>query len=674
MREPEYRAKAVARRVLRGGVVAVARDAPDVSPRSSAVIRLVLPAGTSTGETGVAELTAWAVAGVADAAENRPALRHGIEALGGELRLRVGSHAIAYDVIVPVDAWQTALDALLVALRSPLSGSDQIESVRRQLLRERRAQLAHDRIDNALDVVTSWGGVAPDTYLRALEDRTVEQISAFQNQSFQPAGALLALWIPGQSAAEVLSAASTATEQWTGADAPTLVAKPPAAAEVRGGVFWARSESELCDFALVLPEPPLTAPRALEQMLLLECLSMDGVGGRLGQNMTSAAGGELVLHSRAYRNGTSRFRVLWATGSREDALFAWASLQRAIASLASAVPTEEELRLAAQRLRLRLLAEDGDPSEWVEVAANQGVDAQAAFDLNVALVKLEEPQRLNLVKAARDILPRASALLVVGSSPPDGVREGITAVTASVEISDEPEVPPEVPGQIEAAKQYLDIAVTKAGGRGVLSQVRGFGAELVRSTEDGVAVQEVTWFSEPRSVRRVRRLLETTIETVIDETTAQEVAGEEAIELEVLETEHLVNRMRRHPIMLLARWVRGEIVLRLASLRRIDDRDMAILELVDPTVEPLRVTMDAESGLIRAVETREWRPDLGARVQVTEYYDDYRRAGRVRAPFHCTMQSGGAAAPTIDATYADLSFEPVPPEALERGGPRRLAR
>jgi hypothetical protein len=130
--------------------------------------------------------------------------------------------------------------------------------------------------------------------------------------------------------------------------------------------------------------------------------------------------------------------------------------------------------------------------------------------------------------------------------------------------------------------------------------------------------------------------------------------------------------MRRHPILLLGRWVRGEIVFRLASLRRIDDRDMAILELVDPTVEPLRVTMDAESGLIRAVETREWRPDLGARVQVTEYYDDYRRAGSVRAPFHCMTQTGGATAQTIDASYADLQFEAVDPEALKRGGPRRL--
>jgi hypothetical protein len=73
---------------------------------------------------------------------------------------------------------------------------------------------------------------------------------------------------------------------------------------------------------------------------------------------------------------------------------------------------------------------------------------------------------------------------------------------------------------------------------------------------------------------------------------------------------------------------------------------MAILELIDPTRERLRVQVDAQSGLIRQVETREVSPGIG-RVQVVEKLSDYRAHKGLRSPFHMLTIVGSAPEPIV---------------------------
>ena len=101
------------RRLLPGGLVGMARDV-DAGNGSSALLRLALPVGTSSGEEGVAELTAWTVAKTADAAKNLPSLRQALANLGGNLDIRIGSRSTNFDVTVRADQWRTALDALII--------------------------------------------------------------------------------------------------------------------------------------------------------------------------------------------------------------------------------------------------------------------------------------------------------------------------------------------------------------------------------------------------------------------------------------------------------------------------------------------------------------------------------------------------------------------------------
>jgi hypothetical protein len=63
--------------------------------------------------------------------------------------------------------------------------------------------------------------------------------------------------------------------------------------------------------------------------------------------------------------------------------------------------------------------------------------------------------------------------------------------------------------------------------------------------------------------------------------------------------------LRRHPLALLAAHVRGELVFRTVTTGEAGDRRLAVLETNDGGFERLRMHIDVESGLVRAVESWE---------------------------------------------------------------------
>jgi hypothetical protein len=258
---------------------------------------------------------------------------------------------------------------------------------------------------------------------------------------------------------------------------------------------------------------------------------------------------------------------------------------------------------------------------------------------------------------------------VVGSSPPADAADAVVTVTPEQVNTIEEEVPADLEGQVEAARPFLTAARITLN---VPDELGGFSTRRRVSTDDGVFVDETVWFRTPNRLRRVRRVLSSTIETVVGPEGGVETAdGTETVELDQVEAERLLERARRHPLMLITAHANGNARFRLVSRRRQGDRDVGVLELVDPTRDRLRITIDAGSGLIRSVESTEWRPDLGTRVQVTEAYSDYRRVGRMRAPFFCvrTIDDG---TDQVSCSTQLMVLEAPAVALLRRGGPERL--
>src|SRR5690606_34606704 len=101
------------------------------------------------------------------------------------------------------------------------------------------------------------------------------------------------------------------------------------------------------------------------------------------------------------------------------------------------------------------------------------------------------------------------------------------------------------------------------------------------------------------------------------------------------EAHALLDRARRHPLVLLGDWLRGDARYRLVSERVRGGRRLAVVDRVDLEPGRLRLFVDTESGLIRSVVAREDRPN--GPVWLREEWRDYRAAGRaLHAPHHLT--------------------------------------
>lgn len=679
--ERAYRSQPTEQRRLPGGVLGLARDwsASSSSDRhlDMALLRLTLPVGSRSDQTGVAELAAWAVAEIPAPGDHRPALRRSIEEGAGSLRIRVGAQHTSFELTVARKSWAAALEQLIAAIRTAVASEDQTERLRRsQVVAERRRLSAAD-LATAIEILWTTGA-APERYLTELEDRTAAEVEAFRNARYRPAGAVLALWIPGQAPGAVLDAAGEALTAWSSdaeAGSPTPLTEiplprspegprpdPEALKPAANSIVWAADDGDTCRFALVLPLPPASAPGTLGTLAQLECVTMEGVGGRLER--AGADRLEAGIHDDV---GIHRL-VLMGEGSPARALETWKALTTTLATLTEQPPRGSELHTALDRLRLRLLARHDDPWGWLDLATQRGLLGAEATDLTQQLEQIEKMMALDPDPAVKP--PGPAVMVVVGGRPPAEAGADVTAARPFADAAGA-EAPDESAAQIEAASEPLAAAVRALGGKVRLSQLRGLAAALTRRSSDGAAVAETIWFAAPDGLRAVRQILATTIETVIGPRQSYERVGEKKLQLTHAETELILDRVARHPLMLMAAQARGEVEFRLVSTRRVGDREMAVLERVDPERERLRILVDTGSGLIRTVETRERRVDLGARVHVTERYDDYRPLAGIRVPFRCitTIDSGGQ---EITTTWSEVLLGAPPPQALAPGGPMSL--
>ncbi len=626
-------------------VILVRRNPPRQTfiPNRS-LVRIDVPAGHLTGPAA-ANVLAHAVTDMP--AAGGPSLRDTIRKLGGELRARVGMERASFIATVPAKEWSDALRAMVDRLKRP-------SLTRAQLVRLKQEVTEQELVARELSPLLSLVGhllrnsvADPNLTFNNIEDCALAQMALMYTKHYQPM--LIGLWVPGdQDPVKLKNTALRVLSDWQASDSK---AEPtPPAPSMPEGIHWAPGPGP-SRVALVLP---VTAKPEL--MMLQEVLSLGGVGGRLGRQLHKSLGYEPVFRAREVGSLRERFLVLETAVPPEQVLPIWRALSEARVSLIHVQPRGTELKVARDRVRLRLLTRQAEPDEWFDAAALRVLDRRSggpAQDLAV-LHRLVAKDVAEALPAFAKLTP---AMVVLGGTPPEGTRIPITRannilaktrVQATQRSAAEREV---------AARKHLDRAVRAIGGAARLRLVTGFSSKARRRMKDGMEMTEETWFRMPARMRRIVRVLNTRIETVVSGDSGSEHAGQDTVRLTAGQAMNAWLEPARHPLTLLAEYTRGQTRYQLVSVRSIAGREMALLERLAANQLRLRLVIDVGSGLPRIVESWEHRTGRGL-LEVRESYDDYRTVDGLRIPHRCqTVINDAAPVETIWEAFAPKAPE-----------------
>jgi hypothetical protein len=410
------------------------------------------------------------------------------------------------------------------------------------------------------------------------------------------------------------------------------------------------------DAGLFLPQPSLEQPLAAEMLVLRECLTHDGLGGRLGAAIESLVGRDVPFE--VLPPGETDHQVLIARAQAEIVVPLWQSMSQVLDTFLTRPPDDAELRGAAARARLHLLAQVGRPTEWVRLMSRLAYRRADPDVVGRVLARLEAPQKLDVKAATSGFAATPLALAVVGGEPPAESSRLVQLVSDAVLPPEKVErlLPPsELAARRAEAVKYLERAVEALGGAMVLKELRGYREVVTSDTGVGPTVETETEFVGD-GMRQTSRVLGTTITARIDRDGGTESSGERQVAISVDEARSRLAAAARHPLPLLSRWAKGEVDFRVVALRVVAGRELAVLEEVASGPDALRITIDTGASLIRAMEVQTWHPEAGT-IRVREEFADYRRVGgRLRAPFLRTRSLDDG---EPDHTLRTVSFEVV---------------
>ncbi|MDP6928237.1 MAG: hypothetical protein QF412_00920, partial [Planctomycetota bacterium] len=597
----------------------------------AAILRLTLPVGASDGKPGVAELTAWAL--IEMSVGQQPPLRDMIERLGGKLTLRVGPSTTSFGIVVDSHRWAEAMGALLLAMQhAPQKGPD-FDRLQGRVAQARRQNLSVGGLNSLIDRVTRMRGIAADSYIAQIEDLTPHEVQSFHAQAFSPKGSVIALHVPDVEISPLLDATEAMAKAWKIQKSVVPATDTSAPVTLATGLHWAPSTGR-SQVAVILPFPQLGEDHDLGTMICLESFSMTGIGGRLGKLSNEA------FSSRLHWDGDQRYLILSAVIEPEEVSPLWRNIQISLASFAQRPPQDDEVLDAALRVRLRVLAEYANPNLWIDATTARALSGKHAMDWGDDLSRLEHPETIATAQAGSVFAKWPVAMVVHGGTPPVN-RDGIVIVENSTPAPQVGEVPTDLDASVAAAEPYLNLAMQAVGGKKILEGITGFQGEYIAKSPHGGAMHDQIWYAAPGNLRRVRRVLATTIETVVNAETSVERAGNETIPLGDKEKQRELEEVSRHPLLQLAAHARGETKYRLVSIRSAHGREMAVVELQDPRRARLRLHIDTQSGLVRASELHDWRSAATGRFRLDQFAD-YRSSGSLRVPFHVvtTVEEG----------------------------------
>jgi hypothetical protein len=625
---------------VRGLMMIAPKAVPGGAPDTSA-IRLAFPVGTHAGLPGLAELAAAVVADLRSAAQDGRSLRSALRSVGGSLEVELTASTTAFQVVFPSSRWQEVVAILAERFaRAPEAHEARplVEEVRHRLVAEKTALYSADPLRSIVDRLTGRYGANVSDYLSQIAQRDAAEVTLFMRSRYRPQGAVLGLWIKDVSLFEVVFGVTRALYPWTEqAVAETGPPAPPVAPPPKGGLYWATRPGP-AQLALVIPAPALQNSLAAELLVLEECLTQDGVAGRLGEVAEDLAQKEIAFE--AWRTADDTYLVLRSTGHAERIMPLWEAAMQMRQSLLTHPPRGAELQTAVDRARLRVLDAIARPTGWLRVVTYLALNLGSANTLPTLLARLESPQRLQLQEAIKVATNGAWALAVVGEEPPAETAQTVEIIrdrTLAVRDAERLALPADIKRQEEHARELLERVTDAAGGRSRLTEVRGYRAACRSGTGAGPEAAVEIELGADGVLREKLTILATVIRTEIQGERGTEVSGDVRIDLPTDEARGRLREAQRHPLLLLAAAARGDARYRLASLFRAEGRELAVLERIDP-VHVLSITVDTGSALIRAVEEREWDPAAG-QVTMREDYDDYRPVDGVRVPFRCRRTS-----------------------------------
>ncbi len=613
-------------------------------------IRIDIPIGYSEQPIGLPELTALAIGDTPAIADGRPSLRTWINRRGGDLLIDVGATHTRFTIHVPTAQWEAALNEIAIRLNST-----SITKLQFGTLQDRLIQSLLDRWSSepAVSYASQWnryGDLDRTSIIGSIQDRYLAQLKLFQRRYYQPNGAVVGVWVPEMTERDSIVASTRfALAAWQTVSTPAEVVAAPEVLPIPTGVRWIENEGR-SRIAILIPNSAIT----LEQRVILECLTMGGIGGRLGEFIENKLDRELVFQVREIGIHDRRFLVLQPTVDPESVTRVWSATNEAWNSLGTAPPFGKELAEAKARVQFRLARRQDQSDEWLDAANAVAIDEEnppgPIRDLH-SLAKLDHLRAL-----ARTWSETKLAMVVAGGTVPEGAPTTFTEVVVTAPVYRRSTGDAET-WAVET-NQLLDHAVKTVAGKGALAAIRGYEVTEIWTGPDDLVVKVASSFRSP-NMSRTTNVMGTRISTRVEETKEKKLIGSETVgkekrELTGSEVADLRSEGDRHPITLLAAWVQGKTKFRMIGQRSHMGRKVALLERVDWTKPRLRITIDPESGLLRTVETFLPRDD-NAPLVVWESHDDYRRMGPYRVPLHRVTRVGDDV-DGVDAVIKSFKF------------------
>lgn len=625
-----------------------------------AEIGVLLDGGTDHGNPGAADFALHLLLDGADVTAGRLPLRREIERLGGTLTVELGRRTTWICARVPQESWQRGVRALGAAFAAPEPGRSALERAQQELAAARESAITTAPVDFAVQRLLR-GDASPSAHLTSLRDRDPAEAKAFLASRFGARNACLALRVPAAIAAQ----AEAAKKEFGGWNAGAKAEAGAAARTVPEGVAWivdpSADEDAACDLALVQVLPSPYAAGAAVQAVLANCITVQGIGGRLERLLQESGLGQLDFVPRVEPLDDGYALVLRTTTSTQNAAAVWRAADAARRSLRELAPTLGERTQAIASARLGAQRAENQPGQVLRAMVERTL---AAFD-DAALDRLAATAELASSYDAAAIdgyLALPFGLVVRGPKPPAELAE---ARPCELLPSDRRAPPAAAPSDamIAAAAPWRTRAVEAVGGSDRLARISGFSSTRRISTEGAPDVDENLTWDQDGTFERTRTVLGSTVETRTRDRVTTERVGDKEVQLDVVESAWRRLDAERHPLALLAAWQQERLRFRLLTTRTVGDREHVVLEAVDAGMERLRIELDRDNGLLRAVESWARSPE-GTASHTVDRWSDYRTVEGLRVPFRCATQVDDGKALRI-STFTRLqpaqrSAEPTP--------------
>lgn len=600
----------------------------------SAEIAVLLQGGTETSRPGSVELAAHLLAHSADATSGRQSLARQIEQMGGLLTVDVGRKSTWVHARTPAAAWQRAAQALAAALDVKDAPRSQVERSQQDLIAQQIQAGNRDPLRMAT-LRMLLGDASPAAHLQDLQNRDAGEAVAFQRRYFRPDRSVLVVRAPGAEP-QVEAAVRASFGAWE-ADNPTPEGEITTKSKpTPSGIAWirdGRGADAPCEVALAMQLPDALAKDSVALHVLTSCLTVGGIGGRMERLQQEAGLSKLELRAETVRFGEGSALVLRGSMSAQDAVRFHATALRARQSLRDIPVSTSERTQARAAAWLGLRSAGAGASALLRDEIERivlGIDANSQMQ---QLVELDRPG-MPAAETVRGFLELPIVTVVLGGEPPAGVA-GIRPCPMEPEALSIPAAQADDEARTAEAMPWKARAIDAIGGADKVSKLLGFSADRRVETEGAPPMEETATWTATGDFVRVRKVLGVSVETRLQGNSWTEDAAGTRAQLTPKEAEWRRRDGQTHPLAILISWQRGELNFRRVASKKVGDRELETLEALGDKFERLRIDIDRESGLLRAVECWATSPD-GVPSRSIETWTDYRTVDGIRAPFRCT--------------------------------------